>query len=354
MRRSTATEEHEAPGRQLDADGVAHHVLQDVGLVEHDDVVLGEDDAAAGDVEPVEVGVDDDDVGRRRPSPGQLGEARARPSGSGRHRGTRRCSTLTARHVASDGDQSSSAESPVRVSADPGRRSGDLGLRRRRQPLELELGAVAAGRRQLAQALQADVVAAALEDGPVERFGEGLGQERQVLRGQLVLQRLGRRGDDARCRRTRWRGSGRPASCRCPSRPGRRGGGRTPIAAATASAIRCWPGRRSAPGSSAVTASSVRAVGLGVSRHRPRARRRRRPARSSPGAADRRRSPAARRLRRSRTRARAASSSAASNSGQVRSVKWIAAPALCQSRKFEMRSSPDVRTRTSTGGSSGR
>ena len=34
-------------------------------------------------------------------------------------------------------------------------------------------------------------------------------------------------------------------------------------------------------------------------------------------------------------------------------VKWILAPAPCQSRKFETRSSPLVRTITSTGGSSG-
>ena len=58
--------------------------------------------------------------------------------------------------------------------------------------------------------------------------------------------------------------------------------------------------------------------------------------------------------RRQPTSASAASSSAASNSGQGLSVKWIAAPALCQRRKFETRCSPDVRTSTSTGGSSGR
>ena len=66
----------EAAGRQLDADGVAHHVLEHVGLVEHDDVVLGQDHAAAADVEAVEVGVDDDDVGGLGSAPGLLGEAR--------------------------------------------------------------------------------------------------------------------------------------------------------------------------------------------------------------------------------------------------------------------------------------
>ena len=67
---------HEPPGRQLHADRVAHHVLEDVGLVEHHDVVLREDHAAAADVQPVQVGVDDDDVGGARPPPGLLGEAR--------------------------------------------------------------------------------------------------------------------------------------------------------------------------------------------------------------------------------------------------------------------------------------
>ena len=45
-----AGQRDEPAGRQLHADGVAHHVLEDVGLVEHDDVVLGQDHAAAADV----------------------------------------------------------------------------------------------------------------------------------------------------------------------------------------------------------------------------------------------------------------------------------------------------------------
>ena len=42
----------EAPGGDLHADGVAHDVLEAVGLVEHHDVVVGEQRAAAGDVRP--------------------------------------------------------------------------------------------------------------------------------------------------------------------------------------------------------------------------------------------------------------------------------------------------------------
>ena len=55
-----------------------------------------------------------------------------------------------------------------------------------------------------------------------------------------------------------------------------------------------------------------------------------------------------------RTRASAASSSAPSNSGHGRSVKYTSVPALCQSMKLLIRSSPEVRTSTSTGGRSGR
>jgi sterol desaturase/sphingolipid hydroxylase (fatty acid hydroxylase superfamily) len=55
-----------------------------------------------------------------------------------------------------------------------------------------------------------------------------------------------------------------------------------------------------------------------------------------------------------RTSASAASSWRASNSGHGASEKWIAAPALCHSKKLETRCSPLVRTRRSTGGSSGR
>lgn len=52
--------------------------------------------------------------------------------------------------------------------------------------------------------------------------------------------------------------------------------------------------------------------------------------------------------------ARAASRSSPPNSGHERSVNSTSAPAHCQSMKLEMRCSPEVRTTTSTGGSSGR
>ena len=67
----------------------------------------------------------------------------------------------------------------------------DLGLHRHR--LELELAFIAAA--HLAEALQTHVVAAPLQHGPVEVHAEVLGQEREVLGGELVLQRLGGRCD---------------------------------------------------------------------------------------------------------------------------------------------------------------
>ena len=63
-----------------------------------------------------------------------------------------------------------------------------------RHRLEFELALVAGA--HLAQALQAHVVRSTLEDGPVEVAADVLGEEREVLGGELVLQRLGRRCDD--------------------------------------------------------------------------------------------------------------------------------------------------------------
>ena len=79
----------------------------------------GQDDAAAADVQPVEVGVDDDDVGDGGPGPGRPRRSRRRRAGSARLPGHSSLPTLTARHAVSDGAQSSSAASPVSVVADP-------------------------------------------------------------------------------------------------------------------------------------------------------------------------------------------------------------------------------------------
>ena len=189
-----ARQPDEAAGRQLDADGVAHHVLQHVGLVEDGEVVLRQDHAATGDVEPVQVGVDDHDVGDGRPPAGLLGEARI----------AERAAVGAGALVAADADGSPRGvgRGPLELGgvaglrvADPLGDLGDLRLRGRRHALQLELGAVAAAR-QLAQALQADVVATPLQHRPVEAVGHRALEEREVLRRQLVLEGLGRRGHD--------------------------------------------------------------------------------------------------------------------------------------------------------------
>ena len=80
--RADVTRARTRPGRDLDAEAGRHHLFELVRLVEDDDVVLGQHDPPAGQVGPVEVGVDHDDVGRGRPVAGRLGEALARPRGS--------------------------------------------------------------------------------------------------------------------------------------------------------------------------------------------------------------------------------------------------------------------------------
>ncbi len=75
------------------------------------------------------------------------------------------------------------------VVADPLRDPLDLHLRGERHRVEFELRLI--GRRHLAEALQADVVAPALQHREVEVDAEVLGEEREVLHRQLVLECLG-------------------------------------------------------------------------------------------------------------------------------------------------------------------
>ena len=188
IRRTTPARAVNRARRDLDADGVAHHVLEHVGLVEHDDVVLGQDRAAARHVQPVEVRVHDDHVGGRGAPPGLFGEARVAegtPVGTG---------TL----VAPDAHRPPRVvgRRPLHVGLVAGVGGGhplrdpfDLHLRRQRHRVELELRLV--GRRHLAEALQAHVVAPALQHREVEVDTEVLGEEREVLQRQLVLESLG-------------------------------------------------------------------------------------------------------------------------------------------------------------------
>ena len=72
----------EAAAVELEAEGVGHHVLELVGLVDDHHVVLGQQRAAGLQVEPVEMGVHDHHVGRRRPRPGRPRRSSAGPAGS--------------------------------------------------------------------------------------------------------------------------------------------------------------------------------------------------------------------------------------------------------------------------------
>jgi hypothetical protein len=188
-----AGQRDETAGSELTADGVAHHVLEHVGFVEDDDVVRRQDGAAAADMESVEVRIDDDHVGLGGAPAGPLGEAHL----------AARAAIGTRAFLAAHAERAPRrvTRCPVELGdvpgvarARPAGQSHDLGLGRRGHVLQLELagGAVL----QLADPLDAQVVAATLEDRPTEATRQRVGQEGEVLRGELVLQRLRRGGDD--------------------------------------------------------------------------------------------------------------------------------------------------------------
>ena len=74
----------------LDAEGRREHILELVGLIDDEGVVLGEYLPAAAQICPEEMEVDDDDVGRGRPAPGRPRRNTHRPRGTGENPGTRR------------------------------------------------------------------------------------------------------------------------------------------------------------------------------------------------------------------------------------------------------------------------
>ena len=96
----------------------------------------------------------------------------------------------------------------------PGRDLLNLGLRDYGHRFQFEL-AFAFGA-HFAESLQADVVAASLEDRPAEVDVEVLGEERKVLLGELVLQCFGRCRDDD----TLASGNGRHEVGKCLARTG--------------------------------------------------------------------------------------------------------------------------------------
>ena len=193
----------------------------------------------------------------RRSSPRRSGQ-RAAPGHS-------RAPTLTAAQAAADGSTSSSARSPVVVVVAAHRRQASelLGAGPARPRRRGRAAALAAGG-ELGEALQAEVVGPALQDGPVERRVEVLGEEGQVLAGQLVLERLGGGGHDRLA-------PGEDGGHQVGQRLARAGArlddevaSRCGWPRATASAISTWPGRASPAGRAAVT--RARASGIWVGR----------------------------------------------------------------------------------------
>ena len=178
----------EPPGADLDAGGGRDDVVDHVGLVDDREVVLGEDGAVAGQVEPVQVEVDDDDVGLGGPVAGGLGEAAVaagapgRPGAVARRRADRRPGGVAGLDVELGAVAGGRGGGPrgdggelvgVGSLGQPVERQL-AGGRRRRGPVGRSTVGRGTGRarRHLGQALHAHVVRPALEDGPRERVAE--------------------------------------------------------------------------------------------------------------------------------------------------------------------------------------
>ena len=165
-----------------------------MGLVEHDQVVVGQHVPAAGEVGAVEVAVDDHHRGLLGPLAGPLGEALRAGGAADRAGAVRRRGAELGPHP---GRRLEAEVGPVaaRRSARPTDHRAQLGPDRARVADRVELEAVVAG--DLARLLHAQVVAAALQHREVDVDPEMLGKQGQVLGGQLVLQRLGGGRHDA-------------------------------------------------------------------------------------------------------------------------------------------------------------
>ncbi|GBE22459.1 hypothetical protein BMS3Bbin01_01834 [bacterium BMS3Bbin01] len=171
-----------------------------MGLVDDQHVVVGQHDPSTeGQVAPVQVMVDDDDVGIRRRVEGSHGKAVARlrafVAAGAFHAGHRDALPQAFRqlggkivpiprwmHIGPLGQQAQVLGKLVVESLE-----GDL-LRDKAFFLET-----------FHESGLAEVVLAALHDSPTERdteAGHRLGEERQVLLGELVLEALGGSGDD--------------------------------------------------------------------------------------------------------------------------------------------------------------
>ena len=186
------TQGPEPAAAQLGAAGRPQDLGELVGLVEHHrHRARATECPAGGQAQPVVVLVGDHDVGRRRPLAGLLGEAVGPLGAAGRPRAL----------VGPDRDRRPDVVRGSRIELLPvavGRLGGpgpDLGqvVVGVAPAEELELF-VSLGPLQLGQALAAQVVAAALEQGHGDRPIEGLGHH-----GHVAVDQLGLQGDGGRC-----------------------------------------------------------------------------------------------------------------------------------------------------------
>ena len=185
----------ESAGPDLGSGRRGEDVLGLVGLVEHEHVVIAEDRAIGGQVQAVEVEVDDRDVGAERIVAGLLGEA-------GR---TARAAVAARAFARSDADRLPGGRR--RGEVELGLVAGRGLLRPRPHPRQLlgggpvgcdVEGELLARPIELGEALDADIVGAALQDAEPQRAIDVSGQEGEVLGRELVLEGLGRgRHDDA-------------------------------------------------------------------------------------------------------------------------------------------------------------
>ena len=181
----------DAVRRDLDPEVLRGHVLEQVGLVEDQGVVVGDDRAVASvlhrEVRAEQVMVDDDEVGFQ----GALAHARD-PAGVEVGAG------LPDAVLAGRGDLAPEVGAVGQVL--------DLAAVARLRPRgpgldgaeegDLVEAAEAARLAERLVAEEAEVVAAALHDRDAEVAAEGAGQERDVLAEELLLEVLGAGGDD--------------------------------------------------------------------------------------------------------------------------------------------------------------
>ena len=183
--------------REGHSDGVTDDVFESMSLVDDDHVVFGQYGAVRSDVEPVQMRVHDDDVGLGRPETGGLGETHSSEWAASRPGAFVGTYCHGSFGVAADAERKISEIAGV-VAIGPLLHLCDLTMLASTRSFELHL-LLALPTHDLLETLTTDVIAASLEYRPLEvashRGGDGLGDEGEILVGQLILEGFGRRGD---------------------------------------------------------------------------------------------------------------------------------------------------------------